>query len=307
MQVHQELPTRPPQRNTVLAIGVFDGVHIGHLYLLQRLKDIASQSGMLSGVLTFINHPRSIITPESEIKYITSTKQRIELLEDTGVDMVLPLTFDEDLSHLRAHEFTTLLQERLGMAGLVMGKNFVMGYQREGKPDTLKAIGAEKGFSTTVIEPIYESMEPVSSTTIREAITNGDVHKASRFLGRFFELRGKVVAGNARGRSMGFPTANLSIHEDRMIPGDGIYATWVHVDGKPYMSATNIGVRPTFRDNERIVEVFILDYSEDIYGSEITVEFVERLRNELRFDTVDDLVAQMHKDVEHTRQILKES
>jgi len=307
MRVHQELPSQPPRRNTVLAIGVFDGVHMGHRHLLDRLKEVASQQGMLSGVLTFVNHPRTVITPGAYVKYITSVEDRLALLKSTGVDIVLPLTFDLELSRLRAHEFLELLQDRLNMAGLVMGRNFVMGHKREGTPEVLKALGIEKGFSTTVVDPLSKDGERVSSTAVREAISAGDMDKASRFLDRPFALQGRVIRGNARGRTLGFPTANLDIPRDRMIPGNGIYATWAHVGEKRHMAATNVGTRPTFDEKERIVEAFILDYSGDLYDSEITVEFVKRLRDELRFETVEALVAQMRQDVEQTRQILKES
>ena len=307
MRVHQELPSQPPRRNTVLAIGVFDGVHMGHRHLLDRLKEVASQQGMLSGVLTFVNHPRTVITPGAYVKYITSVEDRLALLKSTGVDIVLPLTFDLELSRLRAHEFLELLQDRLNMAGLVRGRNFVMGHKREGTPEVLKALGIEKGFSTTVVDPLSKDGERVSSTAVREAISAGDMDKASRFLDRPFALQGRVIRGNARGRTLGFPTANLDIPRDRMIPGNGIYATWAHVGEKRYMAATNVGTRPTFDEKERIVEAFILDYSGDLYDSEITVEFVKRLRDELRFETVEALVAQMRQDVEQTRQILKES
>ena len=305
MRVHKELPSQLPQKNTVLAIGVFDGVHTGHQHLLKRLKDNAAQGGMLSGVLTFVNHPRTVLVPDTCIKFITSVNDRLALLERTGVDMVIPLTFELELSRLRAHEFVELLQERLRMAGLVMGHNFVMGYRREGTPEVLKAIGSEKGFSVTVVDPVSANGERVSSTATREAISAGDVDKAYRNLGRPFALQGKVVAGNSRGKSLGFPTANLSIAKDRILPGDGIYATWAYVGDKRYMAATNVGVRPTFGEAERVVEAFILDFDGDLYGSAITVEFVERLRNEQRFETPEALVAQMHKDVEQTREVLK--
>lgn len=307
MRVHQELPSQLPQGNTVLAVGVFDGVHIGHRHLLGRLRDAASQEGMLSGVLTFVNHPSTVITPGACVKYITSVEDRLALLKSTGVDIVLPLTFDLELSHLRAHEFVELLQDRLNMAGLVMGHNFVMGYQREGTPETLAAIGSEKGFSTTVVDPVSKDGERVSSTAVREAISAGNVGKASQFLGRSFAFRGRVITGNARGRTLGFPTANLDIPQDRIIPGDGIYATWAYVGETRYMAATNVGTRPTFDEKERIVEAFILDYSGDLYDSEITLEFVKRLRDELRFETVEALVSQIHEDVEQTRQVLKKS
>lgn len=304
MRVHQELPAQLPQENTVLAIGVFDGVHIGHQHLLNQLKNTALQGNMLSGVLTFVNHPRTVLVPDTCVKFITSINDRLALLENTNVDMVIPLTFELELSRLRAHEFVELLQNRLRMAGLVMGHNFVMGYKREGTPEFLKAIGGEKGFSVTVVDPVSADGERVSSTATREAILAGDVDKAYQNLGRPFTLQGKVIEGNSRGKSLGFPTANLSIANNRILPMDGIYATWAQVGNKRYMAATNIGVRPTFEETERIVEAFLLDFDGDLYGSEISVGFVERLRNEQRFDTPEELVAQMHKDVEQTREIL---
>ena len=298
------MPSQPPEKNTVLAIGVFDGVHVGHQHLLKRLTDTTRQGAMLSGVITFANHPRTVITPGACVKYITSVKDRLALLEATGVDMVVPLTFDVELSRLRAHEFVGLLRERLNMAGLVMGYNFVMGHQREGNPETLKAMGAEKGFSVSVVEPFSTDGQGVSSTAIREAIAAGGIEKAAKFLGRFFALEGKVVAGNARGRELGFPTANLDVPKNQIIPADGIYASWAYMKGQRYMAATNVGIRPTFDEKERLVEAFLLGFDGDLYGSELKLEFVRRLRDELRFDSVDALVAQMHKDVEQTRQIL---
>jgi riboflavin kinase/FMN adenylyltransferase len=305
MPVHQELPSHPPHGNTVLTVGMFDGVHIGHQHILDNLKNIASQGVMLSGVLTFVNHPRTVIAPGACVEYITSVEDKLALLKNTGVDIVLPLTFDLELSRLSVHEFVDLLQNRLNMTGLVMGPNFVMGHNREGTPETLAAIGLEKGFSTTVIAPVSKNDKRVSSTAIREAISAGEMHKASAFLGRPFTIHGKVIKGNARGRTFGFPTANLGIYKDRITPKDGIYATWTYVDSKRYMAATNVGVKPTFGENERMVEAFILDYNGDLYDSEITVEFVHRLRDELRFETTEALVVQIQKDVEQTRRLLE--
>ena len=155
-----------------------------------------------------------------------------------------------------------------------------------------------------MVDPVSKDRERVSSTAVREAISAGDMDKAYRFLGRPFALQGRVIKGNARGRTLGFPTANLSIPQDRTIPGNGIYATWAYVGETRYMAATNVGTRPTFDEKERIVETFILDYSGDLYDSEITVEFIKRLRDEIRFETVEALVAQIHEDVEQTRQVL---
>ncbi len=308
MRVHEELPDAPPDKNTVLTIGVFDGVHRGHQHLLKRVVDVASKGGMLSGVLTFVNHPRSVLVPDTCISYITSVEDRLALLKDAGVDMVIPLHFDMELSRLRAHEFTALLQERLKMAGLVMGYNFAMGFKREGTPETLASIGSDQGFSVTVVDAVSVGDGRVSSTVIRDSVSAGDVAGASSLLGRPFSLCGKVVAGEGRGRSvLGFPTANMDLPEDRLVPGNGIYAAWASVGDRKYMAATNVGIKPTFGENERNIESFLLDFDGDLYGKEITLEFVERLRDELRFESAEALIAQMHVDVERARETLNNS
>ena len=308
MRVHEELPDAPPDKNTVLTIGVFDGVHRGHQHLLKQVVDVASRGGMLSGVLTFVNHPRSVLVPDTCISYITSVEDRLSLLKDAGVDMVIPLHFDMELSRLRAHEFTGLLQERLKMSGLVMGYNFAMGFKREGTPETLASIGSDQGFSVTVVDAVSVEGGRVSSTVIRDSVSAGDVAGASSLLGRPFSLCGKVVAGEGRGRSvLGFPTANIDLPEDRLVPGNGIYAAWASVENRKYMAATNVGIKPTFGENERNIESFLLDFDGDLYGKEITLEFVERLRDELRFDSAEALIAQMHVDVEQARETLNNS
>ena len=307
MRVHEELPDTPPDRSTILTIGVFDGVHRGHQHLLKRVVEEASREGMLSGVLTFVNHPRSVLVPDTCISYITSVEDRLTLLKEAGIDMVIPLHFDMELSRLRAHEFTGLLQERLRMAGLVMGYNFAMGYKREGTPETLATIGNEQGFFVNVVDAVSVEGGRVSSTVIRNSVTAGDVAGASELLGRPFSLCGKVVVGDGRGKTLGFPTANLDYSEDRLVPGNGVYATWACVGDDRYMAATNVGVRPTFGENERIVEAFLLDFDGDLYGKDITLEFVGRLRDELRFESAEALVTQMHVDVEQARETLKGS
>ena len=308
MSIYQELPPELPERDTALTIGVFDGVHLGHQHLLKRLKDTAAQGGLLSGVITFVNHPRTVLRPEGCIRYITSLEDRLGLLRSRGVDMVLPLTFDLELSHLRAREFVGLLRDRLRMASLVVGYNFALGHRREGDPETLKALGREMGFSVALVEPLSTDGARVSSTTIRDDIAAGNMSRASQLLGRAFVLQGGVVRGRSRGRTLGFPTANLDVPGDRLVPGNGIYATWAYMGGSRHMAATSIGVRPTFGERgERTVEVFILDYNGELYGTDLRVEFVERLRDEVRFDSPEALVAQMHRDVEQTREILEKA
>ncbi|MBI2856226.1 MAG: bifunctional riboflavin kinase/FAD synthetase [Chloroflexi bacterium] len=305
MKAYEELPAVPPDTGTVLTIGVFDGVHRGHQHLLNCLTDTAAQRGLRSAVLTFVNHPRSVLFPDTCISYISSVEDRLSLLSSNGVDMVVPLTFDLDLSRLRAHQFVELMQERLKMTGMVVGPDFAMGFQREGTPDVLQAIGAERGFSVSVIDPVSVSGERVSSTAIRGAISAGDMARATRYLGRPFALQGRVVKGMSRGKTLGFPTANLEVSKHRLMPGDGVYATWAHLGDSRHMAATNVGVRPTFGEQERMVEVYLLDFNGDLYGQELRVEFIQRLRDELRFDTPEALVAQMHRDVVQAKEALK--
>ena len=304
MQLLHELPAQPPSQSALLTIGVFDGVHLGHRHLLERLRETAARENAASAVLTFTNHPRTVIRPGDCVQYITTVEDRLELLRREGVDLVLPLTFDVELSRLKADEFVDLLLERLNMGGLVMGSSFAMGHQRGGTPPVLAEMGRDRGFSTTVVEPASSQGEEVSSTAIRDAVSRGDVGRASRLLGRPFALRGVVVRGQARGRSLGFPTANLNLPRSQIVPGNGIYAARAIVEGAARPAAVSIGVRPTFDDGERVVEVHILDFGGDLYGSELAVEFVERLRDELRFDSAEELVAQMNDDVEQTRQVL---
>ena len=246
MRVDQELPQQPTGTSTVLSIGVFDGVHRGHQGLLRTLKQRASDGGMLSGVITFKNHPRTVVAPDTSVTYITSVEERLNLLKLSGVDMVVPLTFDIDLSRLQAHEFTALLKDKLKMKSLVIGYNFAMGYKRQGTPERLTEIGHEQGFSVDIIDAITTDDERISSTVIRETLRAGDVSKASKLLGRHFSFDGQVIHGDSRGKTLGFPTANLAITKDRLVPGNGIYACWLTVDDKRYMAATNIGTRPTF-------------------------------------------------------------
>ena len=304
MRVDQELPQQPPETSTVLSIGVFDGVHRGHRELLRTLQQRAYDGGMLSGVITFKNHPRTVVAPDTSVTYITSVEERLRLLKLSGVDMVIPLTFDIGLSRLQAHEFTSLLKDKLNMKSLVIGYNFAMGYRRQGTPERLTEIGHEQGFSVNIIDAITTDDERISSTIIRETLSAGNVDKASKLLGRHFSFDGQVIHGDARGKALGFPTANLAITKDRLVPGNGIYVCWVTVDDKRYMAATNIGTRPTFGDNERIIETFILDFDADIYGNSIKIEFIQRLRDELPFQTTQALIDQMNIDVSDTRKIL---
>ena len=287
-----------------MTIGTFDGVHLGHQQLLQHLKAAASSEGLLSAVLTFRNHPRLVLTPGVSLRYITALDERVALLKGQGIDLVISMDFTEELSLLRASEFASLLSRRLKMKGLIVGPDFALGHNREGDIPALKQLGAELGFWVKPVEPVLVDRIVIRSSVIRSLMAQGDVENASRMLGRWYSLTGTVVEGDHRGRELGFPTANLSVGPDLVIPADGIYATWATVGGQRYQAATSIGVRPTFGVKGRTVEAFIMDFQGDIYGSAVTLEFVRRLRAEEAFSSIEALVKQMNVDVEQAREVL---
>ena len=304
MTTFQELAKASPSRDTVLTIGTFDGVHLGHRQLLQRLKAMAASKDLLPVVLTFRNHPRLVLNPGVTLHYITPLGDRAALLRSEGVDLVITVDFSHELSLLKAREFVALLSEHLKMRGLVVGPDFALGHRREGDIPTLKRLGEQMGYWVEPVEPILMGKIVIRSSVIRSLLTQGDVESANRMLGRRYSLTGLVVEGDRRGRLLGFPTANLALDNDIVVPADGIYATWAIVEGQRYQSATSIGVRPTFGVSSRTVEAFILDFEGDIYGKPLTLEFASRLREERAFPSAEALVEQMKLDVEEARAIL---
>ncbi len=307
MKIDKELRAASPSRDSVLTIGVFDGVHRGHRHLFARVKAEADKGGYDAGVVTFRDHPDSALRPDFLPRYLTDLDERVRLIEEVGVDFVVPVTFDLPLSRLSASEFLDLLQSRLRMKGLVVGPDFAMGYKRAGDVDALASLGRERGFALEVVEPVLDAGKPITSTAVREALGRGDIARAAVLLGRNFSLGGRVVEGSGRGRTLGFPTANLRIDDSMAVPGDGIYATFAAVGRRRYLAATSVGGRPTFDDAKRTIEAFILDFDEDLYGRAVTLEFVHRLRDVERYETVGALKEQVAKDVERTRTLLTPS
>ncbi len=304
MRVHEEFAKVASEVNTAFTIGIFDGVHLGHQHLISQLRSMALPEGLVPGVLTFRNHPRSVLAPGADVAYITPLEERISRLRTAGVEKVVDLEFTLELSQLSAREFLALLSSNLKMRGLVVGPDFAMGHNRDGTIPVIEGIGAELGFWVRTVDPLYLGEGVVKSSVIRRAIAGGDVAGASQLLGRTYSLTGTVVHGERRGGTLGFPTANLELAPTTMVPENGIYATWATVDSVRYPSATNVGVRPTFGSGPKLVEAFIMDFDQDIYGKALTLEFVERQREELAFGSVDELVRQMNLDVEQARDIL---
>lgn len=303
MNFRQQLASAAPQRETVVTIGVFDGVHLGHCHLLRRLVRLA-QPDCIPTVVTFANHPVTVLRPQVSIGCITSPAEKERLLRQQGVELAVSLDFTPELAQVRARDFTLELVAKLRMRGLVMGPDFSLGHNREGTAPFLKTLGAELGFWVETVEPLVLEGGSVRSRRVRELVQQGGVGAAARLLGRPFSLQGRVVHGDRRGRELGFPTANLEIPPLMLLPGDGIYATWVTVGGVRRAGATSIGVRPTFGLSRRLVEVYIMDFSADLYGQELRVEFVDKVRDQAAFPNAAALVEQMNGDVATARRVL---
>jgi riboflavin kinase/FMN adenylyltransferase len=300
MTFRQLLADSAPGQDTVLTIGVFDGVHLGHRHLLQQLV-LKSRPNCQPGVITFSNHPATVLRPDRPVSYITSPERKVELLKHQGIELVISLEFTPTLSQISADDFVNLLVDTLRMKGLVIGPDFAFGRNRQGNAAFLQEAGARLGFWVETVEPLVLGGNAVRSGLIRQTITRGDVTTGNQLLGRNFRLCGQVVKGFQRGRELGFPTANLNIAPGMMLPGDGIYATWAVVKGQRLPSATSIGVRPTFGLTERLVEVYILDFSGDLYGQTLGVDFVAKLRDQETFPDAAALTRQVDRDVANTR------
>ena len=304
MQVEEELSRLSPEQDTLLTIGVFDGVHLGHKKLISKLIEQARGRNLLSGIVTFGQHPQDLLSPQKRLSFLSDLDEKIGLLKDEGVDIVVPLSFTAELAHLGARQFVGLLQEHLRMRGLVVGPDFALGRGREGDIDTMRKLSHDMGFSLTVIPPAVIDGEVASSTVIRGALAVGDVVKAQKLTGRPFSLHGQVVCGTGRGAGLGFPTANLDISPTKALPADGVYASRAYVNGKIYPSMTNIGRCPTFGGGERTVEVYVADYRGDLYSRDLKIDIIDRLRDEKQFDNIDELKEQLAEDVRQGRDML---
>ena len=304
MKIDHELASITPQGETLLTIGVFDGVHAGHRYLVRRLRQQAAKENLLSGVVTFNPHPQSVLHPACELPWLSDLDDRITTLQQLGLDVVTVLTFTPKLAQLSARDFMSLLRKYLKMRGVIVGPDFVLGRGGEGNIGLLRTLGDDMKFTVDVVPPFTIEGEVVSSTLIRQALARGDMSRVEKSMGRRFYLKGKVITSNKRGRLLGFPTANLDIKPQQALPDNGIYATITLVNGERFPSATNVGTRPTFGKGQRMVETHLLNYKGDLYGKEIRVEFVKKVRDEQRFPSTDQLVVQMGKDVQEVDAIL---
>jgi riboflavin kinase/FMN adenylyltransferase len=290
----------------VVTIGNYDGLHLGHQAIITRVIELAKQGKGESVVLTFEPHPVKFFHPELQTPLITPYRKKMILLTQFGVDATINLPFTEEIARMSAKEFIEeIVQKRLAPRWVVVGFNFTFGKGRTGSPEELRKIGEELGFGVEIIPPFQVGGEVVSSTRIRELIARGEIRAANRMLGSNFFMLGRVIHGHARGKGLGFPTANLEITQD-LYPNDGVYAAQVMVDERRYDGVVNIGTNPTFRDGQLAVEVFLFGYQGDLYGKELQVALVDKIRDEQTFPSPEQLVRQIEKDIQRAKEILGE-
>jgi riboflavin kinase/FMN adenylyltransferase len=305
MRIIRNLFQANVERETVLTIGAFDGLHLGHQELLRRLTRRARQTERLSAVLTFDPLPRTVLNPAGNTICLTTVEDKIRLLEQWGLDLLVILPFTQELANTSSRDFVQMLCQHLRMTELWVGWDFALGRGRAGNVGALRKLGKAMGFHLQAIEPVSDGQVVISSTQIRNLITNGRVREAAEMIGRYHQLKGLVVPGEGRGKHLGFPTANLRVPEHCALPAMGIYAVYASIKGQRHPAVVNIGCRPTFGAGECIVEVHLLDFDGDLYGEQIHIQFVERLRAERRFSSADALRAQIEKDVANAREILQ--
>ncbi len=295
------------QSNTVVTVGTFDGVHEGHRALMETVVAKAKKRGARSVVVTFDPHPRTIINPKgSSIRLLTSLKERAEILEDIGVDELCVIPFTRDFSLLSSEEFVRdVIHSKIGISEFVIGYDHHFGKDRSGTIETLENLGPELGFDVYVVSKREMGEVTISSTVIRKAIQDdGDMRQAAQLLGRPYMLNGLVIHGDERGRKIGFPTANLQAeHPDKILPKNGIYAVKVRVDDVWYNGMMNIGVRPTFDGLTKTLEVNIFDFDQFIYGKTVQIRFFDRIRDEKKFNGMEELKEQLGRDREKATQV----
>jgi len=312
MELLQDQVDRLPEAVSVATtIGVFDGVHVGHQEVLRQVRSHADRLGVASAVVTFDGHPAHVVRPENAPRLLTSLEQKLDLIEQQGIDYTYVIRFDESRASTPPEVFVAeVFIEALHARAIVVGEDFHFGKGRAGNVEELRRIGAEWDFEVHALELIHHSedaREPVSSTKIRRALAGGDVARAAEMLGRPYEVRGKVVEGDQRGRTIGFPTANIPVPKVMAWPADAVYAGWcTRADGTRHKCAINIGRRPTFYEHaqQSLLEAHLIDFEGELYDETMSISFVEFLRSERKFAGIDELAAQLRDDVAEAGRVL---
>ncbi|MEZ0394838.1 MAG: bifunctional riboflavin kinase/FAD synthetase [Anaerolineales bacterium] len=293
-------------RNAWATVGIFDGVHLGHRALLSRLVEGARAAGSPSVVLTLHPHPAVVLGGQTDFAYLTPPDERAALLTALGVETVITLPFSRAFAAETAEDFMRRLVKHLGLRHFVLGYDTALGRGREGNAARLTEIGQTLGYSVEVVGAVQQEGRVLSSSAIRQQVRAGAVEEAAKALGRWYALSGPVVHGDGRGRHINIPTANIQTAPEKLLPARGIYAAWAHVGGERFPAATNIGVNPTFTPSRQTasVEAHLLDFQGNLYGQEVRLEFVARLRDEMKFPSVEALLEQIWEDIARVRALL---
>lgn len=308
MQVIRKFSDVQFNSNTVLTLGTFDGIHLGHQQIISSVVEKANQNGMRSFVITFDPHPRKVLSKDEKVYLLSSLNEKIEIFDSLGVENLFVIDFTKEFSQQSAEEFIKkYLVNGIGLTEIVVGYDHHFGRGRGGNADTLTAIGNELNFNTTIIPSFIIDDRIISSTKIRNALMEGNVALTAKMLGRYYSFSGTVVGGDKRGRELGYPTANIELElKEKLLPLIGIYAVRVTVNNQKHKGLLSIGRRPTFyEDGEVVSEVYIYDFNKQIYGEKLTIELVERLRGEEKFNSTDELIAQMNQDRDNGMNVLK--
>lgn len=305
MKVYQSWEdVRDKYQNVVVALGNFDGVHLGHQHLIRNMVSKARGIGGTSFVFTFYPHPRAVLHPQSAPPMLLTQEAKEKMISALGADIMIRANFTRQFSQMSPEEFVSrILINALQVRWVFIGYNYSFGYKGQGTPDLLKELGKKYGFNVHITAPVTVDGDVVSSTLIRHLLREGDISRARKFLGYCPYVEGDVVLGERRGRMLGFPTANLEIDSRIMVPANGVYSVKVQVDDDNFMGVANIGVKPTFHggNNRRNIEVHLLDFYGNLYGKRIKVFFSRRLREEKRFSSVSELIRQIKQDILHAR------
>ncbi len=302
MKIFRSLAEIRDIEKTAVALGNFDGIHKGHQALINEAVRIAKEKRIKSAVFTFSNHPRNVMSGKNIVKNIIYEDEKIRILEESGVDYLFSIDFDESMMRQQPEDFVDdVLISAFNADTAVCGFNFTYGYRALGNAETLSNMAENRGFNVRVMDPVMEGGDVVSSTLIRKEIEAGRIEKAELLLGRKYCIRGEVIYGNQIGRTIGFPTCNIVIDDSMVAPSNGVYMTKCYVNGRCYDSITNVGNKPTIGTYNKNIETNILDFNEDIYGSMISVEFLKKVRDEKKFSGIEELREQIRRDSEYAR------
>lgn len=307
MEVVRNINKIAKNPNSIVTVGVFDGVHVAHQEILKRMKEAKLKTGARTVLVTFDPHPQEVLHPKEKFYILTTIGERIELLSDYELDVIFVVNFTDEFANITAEEFCRdIMLEKIGLKKVIVGYNHAFGKNREGNPEKLKEFGERYGFEVELIPQLLVENNPVSSSKIRAILSEGNVKLASKLLGRYYFINGVVVKGSSRGKEIGIPTANIEpVSSRKLIPKNGVYVVRVTIDGKHYFGVMNIGYRPTFDfDSQKVMEVNIFNFDDEIYFKHIKVEFIERLRDEMKFPSPKELVEQIQKDREKAFELI---